>query len=57
MCRGEPCDGMVMSVQSDGHHSRPHIRELAPGEMDEDETDSSHTHPPLVEEPGKASRG
>ena len=42
-----------MSMQSDGHHSRPHIREMAPEEMDEDHMDGSHNYPPLVEEPGK----
>ncbi|CAK0782736.1 hypothetical protein CVIRNUC_005931 [Coccomyxa viridis] len=40
-----------VNQMSDRHHSRPYIRELAPGEMDEDETDGSHNYSPLVEEP------
>ena len=47
---------MVLCVQGEEHHSRPHIRELTPEEMDEDAVDGSHHHLPLVEEPGRASK-
>lgn len=47
--------GLRPSTQDNGHHRRPHIRELHPTEeVDDDENNHGSHHHPLIEEPGES---